>query len=79
MSTNIKIEQSDFDNTEILNDDQLEQIGQEVEELIELLDNDEDSNDSKESTALRYPGLISKTIKRNREDTGILFNIYKPF
>lgn len=74
MSTKVKVEQSDFDNTEILNDDEIEQIGQEVQELIELLDdNDEDSNGSNDSTAMRYPGLIPKCLKRDYETTGILF------
>ncbi|XP_008187096.1 N-acetyltransferase ESCO1 [Acyrthosiphon pisum] len=59
------VDQSDFNNTEILDDGAIEQIGQEVNELIELLD-DEDDDDG--STAIRYPGLTSKSTKRNHED-----------
>lgn len=78
MSTKVKVEQPDFDNTEILNDDEIKQIGEEVQELIELLDNDEDSNDSKDSTVMRYryPGLIPKSLKRNYETTGVLFKLF---
>jgi len=59
------IEQSDFDNTEVLDDGAIEQIGQEVNELIELLDDEDDDDDS---TAVRYPGLTSNSTKRNHED-----------
>lgn len=58
------VDQSDFNNTEILDDGAIEQIGQEVNELIELLD-DEDDNDN--STVVRYPGLASNSTKRNHE------------
>ena len=67
------VDQSDFNNTEILDDGAIEQIGQEVNELIELLD-DEDDDDN--STAVRYPGLASNSTKRNHEDRdGIKFFI----
>lgn len=66
MSTQIKVEQSDFDNTEILDDAAINQIGQEVDELIELLDDDED--DSHTSTAIRYPGLTAN-LKREYNGT----------
>jgi len=59
------VDQSDFNNTEILDDGTIEQIGQEVNELIELLDDEDDENDS---TAVRYPGLSSNSTKRNHED-----------
>ncbi|XP_001943493.2 N-acetyltransferase ESCO2 [Acyrthosiphon pisum] len=59
------VDQPDFNNTEILDDGAIEQIGQEVNELIELLD-DEDDDDN--STAVRYPGLASNSTKRNHED-----------
>jgi len=59
-------DQSDFNNTEILDDGAIEQIGQEVNELIELLDDDEDDDDT--STAVRYPGLATNSTKRNHED-----------
>jgi len=59
------VDQSDFDNTEVLDDGAIEQIGQEVNELIELLDDEDDDDDS---TAVRYPGLASNPTKRNHED-----------
>jgi len=59
------VDQSDFNNTEILDDGAIEQIGQEVNDLIELLDDEEDDDDS---TAVRYPGLASNSTKRNHED-----------
>lgn len=72
MSTTIKVKESDFDNTEILDDNTIEEIGQEVNELIELLDDEEDCQD--QSTAIRFPGLILKSTKRDHEDNnGILF------
>lgn len=60
------VDQSDFNNTEILDDGTIEQIGQEVNELIDLLDDEED--DENDSTAVRYPGLSSNSTKRNHED-----------
>lgn len=69
MSTQIKVKQSDFDNTEILDDAAINQIGQEVDELIELLDDDEDEDDGHTSTAVRYPGLTSN-LKREYNDNG---------
>lgn len=66
MSTTVNVEKPDFDNTEILNDDAIEQIGQEVNELIELLDDDEDSDG--QSIAIHYPSLMSKSAKRDHED-----------
>lgn len=76
MSTVVKVEPHDFDNAEILDDVEIEQIGQEVNELIELL-NDDDNEDDKEdddshSTATRYPGLVSKNTKRDHEESGML-------
>ncbi|XP_015373116.1 PREDICTED: N-acetyltransferase ESCO2-like [Diuraphis noxia] len=59
------VDQSDFNNTEVLDDGALEQIGQEVNELIELLDDEDDDDDS---TAVRYPGLATNSTKRNHED-----------
>lgn len=73
MSTNIKVEPSEFNNTEILNDNEIEQIGQEVNDLIELLDDDEDNAIDEQnnlSTAIRYPGLTSKSAKRDHENNG---------
>lgn len=68
------IDQSDFNNTEILDDSAIEKIGQEVNELIELLDDDEDDDDN--HSTVRYPGLASNSTKRNHEDQdGILFII----
>lgn len=75
MSTIIKKEEADFNNTEILDDNTIEQIGQEVNELIELLDED-DEDDDLHSTATRYPGLTLNSIKRDHEDNGILFIIH---
>lgn len=60
------VDQPDFNNTEIL-DGTIEQIGQEVNELIELLDDEED--DDNNSTAVRYPGLTLNSTKRNYEDS----------
>ncbi|XP_025206358.1 N-acetyltransferase ESCO1-like [Melanaphis sacchari] len=60
------VDQFDFNNTEILDDGTIEQIGQEVNELLELLDDEEDDNN--DSTAVRYPGLSSNSTKRNHED-----------
>jgi len=70
------VNQSDFNNTEILDDGAIKQIGQEVNELIELLDDEDDDDDS---TAVRYPGLTSNSTKRNHDDRdGIkLFTINK--
>jgi len=59
------VDLSDFNNTEILDDGAIEKIGQEVNELIELLDDEDDDDDS---TAVRYPGLTSNSTKRNHED-----------
>lgn len=69
MST--KVEPTDFESTEILDDDALEQIGQEVNDLIELLDDGEDLDEDTHSTAIRYPGLASSSSKRNHGDSGI--------
>jgi len=72
MSTKVQVEESDLNNIEILDDDAIEQIGQEVNELIELLDDDGDSDG--QSMAVRYPGLTSKSTKRDHEGTDILFH-----
>lgn len=60
------VDYSDFNNTEILDDGTIEQIGQEVNELIDLLDDEED--DYNDSRVVRYPGLSSNSTKRNHED-----------
>lgn len=73
MSTTIKVEETEFSTTEVL-DNAIDQIGQEVNDLIELLDDDEvdDSN----SMAIRYPGLTLKSTKRDHENTGIFLLNY---
>lgn len=67
MSTFIKNELPDFDNTEILDDNAIEKIGQEVSDLIELLDDEEEDT---HSTAARYPGLTVISDKRNHYEYG---------
>lgn len=77
MSANIKVEPLEFNNTEIVNDNENEKIEEEVNELIELLYDDEDNaldEQNNISTAIRYPGLVSKTIKRDYEKNGKLYN-----
>ncbi|XP_050434387.1 N-acetyltransferase ESCO1 [Adelges cooleyi] len=65
MSTIIKNEQPDFDKVDILDDDAIEQIGQEVSDLIELLDDEEEDS---QPTAIRYPGLTLNSLKREPEE-----------
>lgn len=77
LKTEFKTEEHDFNSIEILEDDVIEHIGQEVEELIELLDDNED--DDSHSTAVRYPGLTSKSVKRDIEDNGILFKKFNQY
>lgn len=74
MSSIIKVEETEFDTTEILDDNAIEKIGQEVENLIELLDDDDEDNDN-DSTAIRYPGLSSKPSKRDHSDNSMLFSL----
>lgn len=71
-----KVEPTDFSGTEILDDDAIEQIGQEVNDLIELLDDGDDIDDDNfddNSTAIRYPGLASNLSKRNHADSGMFY------
>lgn len=77
MCANIKAEPSDFNNTDILKDNEIEQIGQEVKEIIELLNDNEDEIDDIDvddelSTDIRYPGLASKSIKRDHDKNGMV-------
>lgn len=72
MSTTIKVEEMEFNNTEILDDEAIQQIGQEVNQLIELLD-DEDEDDN--HTVERYPGLVPKSTKRDHENNGKFYLI----
>lgn len=60
------VKQSDIDNTEIMDDETIENIGQEVNDLIELLDDDADNDN--DSTAIHFPGLTLKSTKRNHEN-----------
>lgn len=73
MSTTIKVEETEFGTTEIL-DNAIDQIGQEVKDLIELLNDDKD--DDSNSVAIRYPGLTLKSTKRDHDNTGISFINY---
>lgn len=77
LKTEIKREEHEFNSIEIIEDDFLKQIEHEVKELIELLDDNED--DDSPSTAIRYPGLTSKSIKREIEDSGKLFKNYNQY
>jgi hypothetical protein len=71
LKTEFKTDEQDFNTTEILEDDVIKHIGKEIKELIELLDDNED--DDSPSTAIRYPGLTSMSVKRENEDNGKLF------
>lgn len=78
MSTVLRVEESEFNSTEILDDNAIEEIEKEVNNLIDLLDDDDDDNKMEETsnlTAIRYPGLTLKSTKRDHENMGILFNI----
>ncbi|XP_025415356.1 N-acetyltransferase ESCO2 isoform X2 [Sipha flava] len=66
LKTEFKTDEQDFNTTEILEDDVIKHIGKEIKELIELLDDNED--DDSPSTAIRYPGLTSMSVKRENED-----------
>lgn len=71
MSTKVKVEEADFDTIEILDDNAIEQ---EVEDLIDLLGDDDDNEDEENSLAVRYPGLTSKSTKRDHDDNGMFFS-----
>ncbi|XP_050546495.1 N-acetyltransferase eco [Daktulosphaira vitifoliae] len=74
MSTFIKNESSDFDNSEVLDDDAIEKIGQEVSDLIELLDDEEDTH----CTPIRYPGLtVISQSSHNEYDENSPFDYVK--
>lgn len=73
MCTEVKVDESEFNSTEILDDNAIEKIGKEVNELIDLLGNDDDDDENKETSnlsAVRYPGLTLKSTKRDRESNG---------
>ncbi|VVC28270.1 Hypothetical protein CINCED_3A015619 [Cinara cedri] len=66
MSTSSRVLSLDIDNSEIMNDEAIEKIGQEVNDLIELLDDDADTDN--DSTAIHFPGLTLKSTKRDHGD-----------
>lgn len=69
MSTKIKDEPENFNSIEILDDDEIEKIGQEVNQLIDLLDDEEEDANH---TVERYPGLVPKSMKRDYGNNGTL-------
>lgn len=72
MSIQIKNEPENFNTIEILDDDEIEKIGEEVNQLIDLLDDDEEDDSH---TVERYPGLMPKSMKRDHGNNGTLFVI----
>lgn len=74
MCTKVKDEPADFNSIKILDDDEIEKIGQEVNHLIDLLDDEDEDEDENDNHAVeRYPGLELKSMKRDHGNNGILF------